>query len=72
MPEEEYFGAVAEVNSTYLKSITNSKKLFILFNLVYFLDKASGNYSHYKEYTTAEFSRSKSSYAINESFIPFI
>jgi hypothetical protein len=48
MPEEEYFDVVAEVNSVYLKSNTNSMKLCFLSNLVYFLDIASGKYSHYE------------------------
>ncbi len=65
MPEEAYFGAVAGVNSAYLKSITSSMKLFIVSNLVYFLDIASGKESRYEGYNRAEFRHSNSSYAIN-------
>ncbi len=65
MPEEAYFGAVAEVNRAYLKSITNSMKPCFLSNLVYFLDIPSGNYSHYEGYIIAEFSPPNSSYAIS-------
>jgi hypothetical protein len=65
MHKEEYFDIVAEVNSAYLKSITNSMKPCFLSNLVYFLDIASGNYSHYKGYIAAEFRQTNSSYAIN-------
>jgi hypothetical protein len=50
IPEEEYFGAVAEVNNAYLKSITGLMKLFIVSNSVYFLDIASGISSPYEEY----------------------
>jgi hypothetical protein len=65
MPEEEYFDVVVEVNIAYLKCNKNSMKPCFLSNLVYFLDIASGNSSPYEGYITAEFSRSRSSYAIN-------
>jgi hypothetical protein len=65
MPEEAYFGAVAEVNRAYLKSITGLMKPCFLSNLEYCLDIASGNHSHYEEYITAEFRPPTSSYAIS-------
>jgi hypothetical protein len=65
MPEEEYFEVVAEVNSAYLKSITNSMKPCFLSNLVYYLDIASGNNSPNEGYIIAELRHSKCSYAIN-------
>jgi hypothetical protein len=65
MPEEAYFDIVAVVNSAWLKSITDPMKLFMVFNLVYFLDIASGKESHYEEYIRAEFSQRNSSYAVN-------
>jgi hypothetical protein len=65
MHEEEYFGVVPEVNSAYLKSIAGLMKPYFLYNLEYFSDIESGNYSHYEEYIKAEFRQSSSSYAIN-------
>jgi hypothetical protein len=43
MPEEAYFGVVAEVNSAYFKSIADLMKPCFLSNSVYFLDIASRN-----------------------------
>jgi hypothetical protein len=65
MPDEAYFGAVAEVNSAYLKSIKGLMKLFFPYNLVYSSNKASGNSSHYKGYSIIELSRSFCAYIIS-------
>ena len=67
MPEEEYFDVVAEVNSAYLKSITNSMKPWFSYNLVYSHDKASGNSFPYEGYIIFELRRASSSHEINQS-----
>jgi hypothetical protein len=65
MPEEEYVCAVAEVNSTYLKSITGTMKPCFPYNLEYPTDKASGSSFSYEGYIKAELRNPTCSYAIN-------